>query len=48
LARKVGRVTHELGMHPVPWRVSALALIDSRTEPDGPVYTVLESFPLGA
>ena len=48
LARKVGRVTHELGMQPVAWRLSELALIDSRTEPAGPVYTVLESLPLGA
>jgi 2'-5' RNA ligase len=47
LARKVGRVTHELGMHPVAWRVSELALIDSRTDPAGSVYTVLESFPFG-
>ena len=47
LARKVGRVTHELGMHPVVWRVSELALIDSRTDPAGSVYTVLESFPFG-
>jgi 2'-5' RNA ligase len=49
LARKVGRVTHELGMQqPVTWRLSELALIDSRTDPAGPVYTVLESFPFGA
>jgi 2'-5' RNA ligase len=48
LARKVGRVTHELGMAPVAWRLSGLALIDSRTDPAGPVYTVLESFPFGA
>ena len=48
LARKVGRVTHELGMHPVTWQLSELALIDSRTDPAGPVYTVLESFPFAA
>jgi RNA 2',3'-cyclic 3'-phosphodiesterase len=47
LARKVGRVTHELAMQPVRWWLSELALIDSRTDPEGPVYTVLESFPLG-
>src|SRR5579859_5367426 len=47
LARKVGRVTHELAMQPVAWRLLELALIESRTEPDGPVYSVLESFPLG-
>ena len=47
LARKVGRVTHELGLHPVAWRLSELALIDSRTEPAGPVYTVLASLPFG-
>jgi RNA 2',3'-cyclic 3'-phosphodiesterase len=48
LARKVGRVTHELEMQPVRWRLSGLALIDSRTDPAGSVYTVLESFPFGA
>jgi 2'-5' RNA ligase len=48
LARKVGRVTHELAMHPVAWRLNELALIDSRIGPEGSVYTVLESFPLGA
>jgi 2'-5' RNA ligase len=48
LARKVGRVTHALEMQPVRWRLSGLALIDSRTESAGPVYTVLESFPFGA
>jgi 2'-5' RNA ligase len=48
LARKVVRVTHELAMQPVAWRLRELVLIESRTEPDGPVYSVLESFPLGA
>jgi len=48
LARKVGRVTHGLQMHPVTWRLSELVLVDSKTEPAGPVYTVLESWPLGA
>jgi 2'-5' RNA ligase len=47
LARKVGRVTHELAMQPVTWRLSELALINSRTDPEGSVYTVLESFRLG-
>jgi RNA 2',3'-cyclic 3'-phosphodiesterase len=47
LARKVGRVTHELGMHPVACRFSALALIDSQTAPAGPVYSVLDLFPFG-
>ena len=47
LARKVGRVTHEFAMQPVAWRLSELALIESRTDSAGPVYTVLESFPLG-
>ena len=48
LARKIARVTHSLSMDPVAWRLNEFALIDSRTDPAGPVYTVLESFPLGA
>jgi RNA 2',3'-cyclic 3'-phosphodiesterase len=44
LARKVARLTHPLEMQPVVWRCNEFALIDSKTDPAGPVYTVLESF----
>jgi 2'-5' RNA ligase len=30
----------------VVWRFDAFALVDSRTEPAGPVYSVIESYPL--
>jgi len=33
-------------LRPVEWCLDAFALIDSRTEPSGPVYSVVESYPL--
>jgi 2'-5' RNA ligase len=33
-------------MEPVEWRFTAFALVESKTDPEGPVYTVLQSFPL--
>ena len=46
LARKVAR-PHEVGvLHPVVWRVSGIALVESITAPEGSQYTVLESWPL--
>jgi 2'-5' RNA ligase len=30
----------------VEWCLDAFALIDSRTAPSGPVYSVVESYPL--
>lgn len=46
IARKVSRSVRALSMHPVTWSLKEFALVVSRTEPDGPVYTVLQSFPL--
>jgi RNA 2',3'-cyclic 3'-phosphodiesterase len=46
LARKVGRPARSLSMRPVSWHLTALALVESRTEPAGAVYSVLRSFPL--
>jgi 2'-5' RNA ligase len=46
LARKVVRPGALLGLRPVVWRFDAFALIDSRTEPSGPVYSVIDSYPL--
>jgi len=46
LARKVVRPGALLKLRPVVWRFDAFALIDSRTEPSGPVYSVIDSYPL--
>jgi RNA 2',3'-cyclic 3'-phosphodiesterase len=46
LARKVARPAAVLRLHPIVWRFNAFALIDSRTEPSGPVYSVIDSYPL--
>ena len=46
LARKVVRPGALLQLRPVVWRFEAFALIDSRTEPSGPVYSVIDSYPL--
>lgn len=46
LARKVVRPGAELALRPVVWRFDTFALIDSRTEPGGPVYSVIDSYPL--
>jgi RNA 2',3'-cyclic 3'-phosphodiesterase len=46
LARKVVRPGALLALRPVVWRFDAFALIDSRTEPSGPVYSVIDSYPL--
>jgi len=46
LARKVVRPGAALTLHPVVWSFDAFALIDSRTEPSGPVYSVIDSYPL--
>jgi 2'-5' RNA ligase len=46
LARKIGKLTQVLEMHPVSWGFDAFALVESRTLPEGPVYTVIESYPL--
>jgi len=46
LARKVGKQTRPLETHTVTWVCNAFALVESRTLPDGPVYSVVETFPL--
>ena len=46
LARKVARPGALPELRPVVWRFEAFALIDSRTEPSGPVYSVIDSYPL--
>jgi RNA 2',3'-cyclic 3'-phosphodiesterase len=44
LARKVAHAPSELALQPVAWRFDAFALIESRTDPAGPVYSVIESY----
>jgi RNA 2',3'-cyclic 3'-phosphodiesterase len=46
LARKVSRPGAVPKLRPVVWRFDAFALIDSRTESSGPVYSVIDSYPL--
>ena len=46
LARKVVRLDAVPRLRPIEWRFDAFALVDSRTEPSGPVYSVIESYPL--
>jgi 2'-5' RNA ligase len=44
LARKVVRVSRALEMRPVRWSLDGFALVESRTEPEGAQYCVLERF----
>lgn len=46
VARKVMRATVPAALRTVVWEFSAFALVSSRTEPAGPVYSVVESYPL--
>lgn len=46
LARKVVRPAAVPRLRAVEWCLDAFALIDSRTEPSGPVYSVVESYSL--
>jgi RNA 2',3'-cyclic 3'-phosphodiesterase len=46
LARKVAFLKTVLQMQPVEWRFDTFALVESRTDADGPVYTVLQSYAL--
>lgn len=47
VVRKVSRPGRIAKMHPIVWRFTELALIESRTLPAGPLYSVVESYPLG-
>ena len=44
VARKVAHAPSTLAVQPVLWRFDAFALIESRTDPGGPVYSVIESY----
>ena len=44
VARKVAHAPAALAVQPVLWRFDAFALIESRTDPGGPVYSVIESY----
>ena len=46
VARKVLRSPRSPAIAPVLWRFTDLALIESRTEPSGALYSVVESYPL--
>jgi 2'-5' RNA ligase len=46
VARKVARPTLALDMHSVPWAVTGLALVESRTAPGGAIYSVINSWTL--
>lgn len=46
LARKVLRPAPLASLRPVTWHFDAYALIDSRTTPGGPIYSVIDSYPL--
>ena len=46
VARKVVHARAPRALHPVVWRCDAFALVDSRSERDGSVYSVIESYPL--
>jgi RNA 2',3'-cyclic 3'-phosphodiesterase len=46
VVRKVLRPGRIASLHPVLWRFTELALAESRTRPEGPLYTVVAPFPL--
>lgn len=46
LARKVNRYSRELSLPPVTWTFGSFSLVDSRTDPEGSLYSVLDSWPL--
>jgi len=46
VVRKVSRPGPLGKMHPIVWRFKELALVASRTLPEGALYSVVESFPL--
>lgn len=48
VVRKVVRPAPPGKMHAVIWGFTELALVESRTLPEGPLYSVVESYPLCA
>jgi len=44
VARKVAHAPAALALQPVLWRFGTFALIESRTDPAGPIYSVIESY----
>lgn len=46
VARKVSHPSPLTEMHPVVWRFAELALVESRTLPEGALYSVVEAYPL--
>ena len=46
VARKVTHMPRRSALRAVVWQFDAFALVDSRTEPEGPVYSVIESYAL--
>ena len=46
VARKVAHAPPRRVLHPLLWRCDSFALVDSRTEAGGPIYSVIESYPL--
>ncbi len=48
VARKVARASHLRDMREVRWSFGSFALLESRTLPEGPVYSVVGSYLLGS
>ena len=48
VARKVMRPSPSAPLHPLLWRFGEFALIESRTLEAGPVYSVVETYPLSS
>ena len=46
VARKVVHDHGPLALSPIVWKLEAFALLESRTHASGPVYSVIESYPL--
>lgn len=46
VARKVARFARAPALRPVVWRFAAFALLESRTEESGAVYSVIETYSL--
>jgi RNA 2',3'-cyclic 3'-phosphodiesterase len=46
VARKVARAPCDGALRALVWHFDGFALVDSRTEPEGPIYSVIDSYPL--